>query len=156
MIGFVRVGLLAPPQPSAPTIVAVPRTMNATRCPIGCESTPGWASVPESPPEPPFLTATAIIAAMTQESSTPPLTLEAVQSHLLAAHGIEIRDLTGSHLRVSQSAAVATALNDFGHDLVAEDVSAFAVTATATNYGEDLQPDGTLRLRISDRAVWMV
>ena len=106
-------------------------------------------------PEWPFLTATAIIAAMTQESSTPPLTLEAVQSHLLAAHGIEIRDLTGSHLRVSQSAAVATALNHFGHDLVAEDVSAFAVTATATNYG-DVQPDGTLRLRISDRAVWMV
>ena len=93
---------------------------------------------------------------MTQDGSNSPLTLEAVQSHLLAGHGIEIRDLaSGSQLGVSQSAAVATALDHFGHDLLAEDVSAFAVRATATNYG-DVQPDGSLRLRISDRSVWMV
>src|SRR5690348_3121778 len=93
---------------------------------------------------------------MTQDGSNPPLTLEAMQSHLLAAHGIEIRGLaSGTQLDVSQSAAVATALDHFGHDLLAEDVSAFAVTATATNYG-DVQPDGTLRLRVSDRSVWMV
>jgi hypothetical protein len=91
---------------------------------------------------------------MTQDSSNPPLTLEVVQSQL-GAHGIEIRAASDSHLGVGRSAAVATALDHFGHDLLAEDVSAFAVTATATNYG-DVQPDGTFRLPIADRSVWMV
>ena len=92
---------------------------------------------------------------MTSDVSKPPLTLEKARAQLSSGHGIEIRVLpTGTKLGVRQSAAVTTALEHFGLSPSA-DVSAFAVAATATNYG-DVQPDGTLKLRISDRPVWLV
>jgi hypothetical protein len=85
----------------------------------------------------------------------PPPALKAVQAQLSSGHGIEICVLPAdAHLAVSQSAAVAIALERFGQSSSA-DVGAFAVAATATNYG-DVQADGTLKLRISDRPVWLV
>jgi hypothetical protein len=85
-----------------------------------------------------------------------PLTLDSVEAALSSAHGIDVRALpTGTDLVVSQSAAVTTAMEFAGTQSPAADVSAFAVTATARNYGKVL-PDGTLELRISDRRVWLV
>ena len=92
---------------------------------------------------------------MSSDVSKPPLTLDAAKAKLSSGHGIDIRVLpTGTDLDVRQSAAVTTALERSGQSPAA-DVSAFAVAATARNYGDPL-PDGTLQLRISDRRVWLV
>jgi hypothetical protein len=83
--------------------------------------------------------------AMPSNVSNLPPALDQVQPQLSSGHGIEICVLPAdAHLAVSQSAAVATALERFGQSSSA-DVGAFAVAATARHYG-DVLPDGTLQL----------
>ena len=78
-----------------------------------------------------------------------------VAKKLRGGYGIYVRPLpAGTRLKVSQSAAEATALNEFGRPLKS-DAPAFAVVATDKEVSKR-QPDGRMRLEMSNRPVWLV
>ena len=81
--------------------------------------------------------------------------LATVESQLRSGSAIYLRALpAGTTLKVSQSAAEATAVGHFGRPLKGR-VSAFAAIDTDRALAKR-QPNGKFRLEISDRRVWVV
>lgn len=85
------------------------------------------------------------------------IALDTVAPELSSAYGIEVSDLSDvatAALPISQSVAVETALKHSSSPSPVG-VTSFPVTATANQYA-DSQPDGSLKPRIANRAVWIV
>jgi hypothetical protein len=119
---------------------------------------------PRTPLFPYVLTGTAIAvalayavftAAQAPSAKAVPAPLETAQVELANSYGIDISvPPPGVAVAVSEADAKAAALTRFGQS-PATSVDAFQVTATDTEYSRTLS-DGTQRLIISDRAVWVV
>jgi hypothetical protein len=81
--------------------------------------------------------------------------LARVKSQLRSRSAINLSSLrAGTTLRVSRSAAEATAVRRFGRPSKGK-VSAFAALATDKAWAKR-QPNGKFRLQMSDRPVWVV
>jgi len=81
--------------------------------------------------------------------------LASVQKQLRSRSEIYLRSLPARTTpKVSQSAAEATALKEFGRPLTSK-VSSFAALDTDRDWAKR-QPNGTIRFVLTDRPVWVV
>ena len=84
-----------------------------------------------------------------------PSALATYEPQLSTDYNLDLGSLAvGTTPQVSQSAAEATALEQFGLS-VTSNVAAFAVSAT-DNAWRTPQPNGTMQLKIANRPVWVV
>jgi len=104
--------------------------------------------------------AVGIIAMLMAASYAPsgtalPSTPAVVAKKLRWSYEIYLRPLpAGTRPKVGQSAAEATALKEFDRPLTSN-VSAFAAVVTDKEWSKR-QPNGTMRLQISNRPMWVV
>lgn len=96
-----------------------------------------------------------VVAADAPSATALPSVPAIVAKKLRGGYDIYLRPLpAGTRLKVSQSAAEVTALKEFGRPLKS-DAPTFAVLATDKEVSKR-QPDGRMRLEMSNRPVWVV
>ena len=94
-------------------------------------------------------------ASRSSSANALPSALAPVARQLARDHDIHLHRLpAGTTVHVSPSEAETIARRDFGHRRTS-DMSAFAVSVTDKAWGKP-QPDGTLKLKMVNRRVWVV
>lgn len=101
------------------------------------------------------IVAVLLAASHASSANALPSALVGAEAELSSVDDIHLTSLpAGTTPHISQAAAEATALREFGLPLTTS-VSAYAVSDTDNAWGTP-QSDGTMQLKISNRPVWVV